>query len=315
MPRNVKTKWTSTEKNPEEAQLKARWNEEVESRKRAVSEEANDSKRRKDSMAPLIEAAGASEKELDKRSREAEKRAKAAAKEAARTLATPPVDYAKLHKQDIALAKEIAKKSEGRNPNPSWYGYIWSSAYGGWWGSWNGESEEVPNATITAGADRFDPRAQSWGEGWYDSDFSEIHAYLAFRFNSPSWGHLHVYAYPWAHGYYSLYSDDDWYNSVYARAEFDTWLDLHQNFWRGRQYTRRFTLAGQELHPTRSGRIDNRYGHAYFTDVGEGDTVTIRVGARLYCRAKASGSHSILNFQAGSANYITVPYVYWYLHH
>jgi hypothetical protein len=38
------------------------------------------------------------------------------------------------------------------------------------------------------------------------------------------------------------------------------------------------------------------------------------VGARLYDYARAGGSHSKLNFQAGSANYVYVPYVYWYLH-
>ena len=112
-----------------------------------------------------------------------------------------------------------------------------------------------------------------------------------------------------------LYSNDKWYTSGYARAEIDTWIQVHQNYWRPRHSHRRFTYAGDELHPTRSGRIDRQYGDNYYTNVGEGDTVTVRVGVRLHCYARASGSCAILNFQAGAANYVYVPYVYWYLHH
>ena len=199
--------------------------------------------------------------------------------------------------------------------NPSWSGYIFSPSYGGWWSSWNGESEEVPSSAWSTTTERIDPRAQAYGEGWFDGDYSEVHAYLAFAFRPPSWGHLHVYAYPWFHGYYQLYSNDDWYNSEYARAELDSWIDLHQNFWRPRDYDRHFTLGGEELHPTRYGRIDTRYTHSYYTSIGATDQVTIRVGARLYDYARAGGSLSRLNFQSGDANYIYIPYVYWYLHH
>ena len=116
------------------------------------------------------------------------------------------------------------------------------------------------------------------------------------------------------HGYYSLYSNDAWYKGESARAEVDTWADVHQNYWRARQYRRRFTMAGDELHPERSDRIDRQYGNHYYTNVGASDTVTIRVGVRLYCHAKASGGRSRLNFQTGGADYVYVPYVYWYLH-
>jgi hypothetical protein len=315
MPKKIKTKWESTEKNPDEEMLKALFKEESDSQQASFAQEEKSAKGRKEDLDLLIRASGRNERELIAKTDETARHSKEAAKEAQRTYGKSTVNFEELHKKDIAQAKEIDKNSEGRNPNPSWYGYLWNSTYGGWWSSWNGEAEEVPSASISPGADRIDPRAQSWGEGWFDSDFSQIHAYLGFQFRSPSWGHLHVYVYPWAHGYYSLYSNDTWYNSEYARAEFDTWVDLYQNFWRGRQYRRRFTLAGDELHPTRSGRIDSQFSHLYSTNIGEGDTVTIRVGARLYCRAKASGSHSILNFRVGNANYLYVPYVYWYLHH
>jgi len=73
-------------------------------------------------------------------------------------------------------------------------------------------------------------------------------------------------------------------------------------------------MGGYELNPERSGRRDTQYVNSFYTNVGENDMVTIRVGVRLYCRAKASGGRSKLNFQVGAANYVYVPYVYWYLH-
>ena len=131
----------------------------------------------------------------------------------------------------------------------------------------------------------------------------------------PTWSHLRVYVYPWVHGYYHLYSDDDWYNSEYAYAQLDTWIGLYQNFWRSRDYRRRFTYGGSELNPTHYGRIDNQYIQAYYTDVGEEDTVTVRVGVQIYSYARAGGSHSILIFQSGDSNYVYVPYIYWYLYY
>lgn len=315
MPRTVKTKFESTQENPGEAQLEARIAEETASQEAALAEEDKHAKGRKEDLDLLIHASGRSERDLQKRVQQHHKWSKAAAEEAKTKHAKPPIDIDAWHEKDIAQAREIAEKSEGRHPNPSWYGFIWRSSYTGSWSNWTGEAEEIPSVTTASGGNRVDPRAQAWGEGWFNSDFSVIHAYLAFELRSPSWGHLEVYAYPWVHGFYSLYSNDTWYNREYARAELDTWVDLHQNYWRGRQYQRWFTMAGDELHPTRSGRIDEQRTHSYSTDVGEGDTVTIRVGARLYCRAKADGAHSTLDCQEGAANYVYVPYVHWYLRH
>ena len=262
---------------------------------------------------PLMKAVGLNQEDVARLLKEDRDLSRKSLEKAEKWIAKPSIDFGVLHKQDLEVARANAERIEGHNP--SWQGYIWDPGYGGWWFEWNGEAEEAPNVTFNVGANRFDPRAQAWGEGWWDSDFSSNHAYLAFTFKPPSWGHLHIHTYPWLHGYYSLYSNDSWYNSVYARAEIDTWVDVHQNFWRPRDYRRCFTLAGDELHPERSGRRDAQYGNHYYTDVGENDTVTIRVGVRLYCRAKASGGRSKLNFQSGAGNYVYVPYVRWYLHH
>jgi hypothetical protein len=311
---DIKTVWESTEPNPDEGHLKALWDDEVKGQNKSFAEEKKHSKKRQERIEPLIKSSAFSKEQLKKLAKESKDNSKKSLEEAEKQLVKPPVDFTVLHQKDMELTESIAKKTKSPG-NPHWQGYIMSPSCGGWWSCWNGESEEIPNVTFNLGAKRFDPRAQSWGEGWWDSDFSETHAYLTFRFRPPSWGHLHIHVCPWVHGYYSLYSNDEWYNGEYAKSVLKTWVDLHQNFWRSRQYRTRFALAGDELHPTRSGRIDSRYCHIYYTSVGESDMVTIRVGVNLYCRARASGGRARLDFQAGAANYIYVPYVYWYLHH
>lgn len=300
--------------NPDEAFL----NKEIEAENRLIENELRRSeehvKVQRARNEPLMATVGLDNQKTGEQMRDARTRSEDVLLESERLLQKPSLDIEAMHKQDLDLAKANAERMESPG-NPHWQGFIWNSSYGGYWWSRNGEAEETPSCTFNIAADRFDPKAQAWGEGWYDGDYSRIDAYLAFKFTPPSWGHLHIQTKPWFHGYYSLYSDDEWYNSEFAKAEMHSWVGVHQNFWRPTDATRRFALSGQEIHPTRAGRIDRQYHHSYTTNVGAGDPVTIRVGARLYDEARASGSHSKLNFQTGAGNYIYVPYVYWYLHH
>ncbi len=311
----LKTEFKSTKPNPDEEHLRTLWQAENRNLARSLAEEVRTSQRRKDNKLPLLKAGGLNDGDIARLLKEDKSLSNRALSEARQKITVPPVgvDFEDLQKRDLKLVQTNAERMELHNP--SWYGYDWASNYGGWWKCWNGEAEEVPSVGFNVGADRFDPRAQAYGEGWFDGDFSTINAYLAFQFRPPSWGHLHINISQWLHGYYILYSNEKWYTSGYARAELDTWIQVHQNYWRPRHSHRRFTCAGDELHPTRSGRIDGQYGCSYTTNVGEGDLVTVRVGVRLHCYARASGSFTILNFQAGAANYVYEPYLYWYLHH
>ena len=306
------TEFKSTKPNPDEEHLKTLWQAEIKNLEMSFAEEEEASKRRKANTLPLLKAVGFSEEKIDQLLKEDKELSVKSLKMTERQVIEPPINFKPLHEQDLELAQTNAKLIKSHNPY--WWGYIFNASYGGGWWAYNGEGEEIPNVTFQVGTNRFDPRTQAWGEGWWDADFSEIHAYLAFTFRPPSWGHLHIVTPSWLHGYYNLYSNDTWYKSEYARAEVDTWVQVHQNYWRSRQHRRRFTMSGYELHPERAGRMDAQYVDSSYTNVGENDTVTIRVGVRLYCRAKASGGRSKLNFQAGGANYVYVPYVYWYLH-
>lgn len=305
--------WKREEQNPDDESLKAEFEAEEKDLDDSLAAEEEQSKRKQENVEPLIKASGLSKEEINRRKNKAKADAKASLQRAKPQLLKPPFDIEAQHSREQDLVKHASDQLSSGG-NPYWHGYIYP-IYGNYSRGWRGETQEVPSVSFDVSRRRSDPRAQAYGELWeWYSDYSRIDPYLAFRFNPPSWGHLHIYVYPWLHGYYHLYSDDQWWNSAYASAHIDTWVDFYQHFWRSRQSVRRFTLGGTELHPTRYGRIDARYTQHYYGNVGEGDAVTIRVGVRLYCEAKDIGSHSILDFRDGTANYIYIPYVYWYLH-
>ncbi|NNF97844.1 MAG: hypothetical protein HKM93_00555 [Desulfobacteraceae bacterium] len=310
---NLRTGWESTEKNPDEDFLKKQIQEENKIFEQNIALSAEASRQKTANISMLLESTGIKKDIIEKQLKYDAERSVKVIKDAEKSLLKPTMDIETMHKQDIEQARMIAKKMKSPG-NPHWQGYIWNASYGGAWWNWNGEGEEVPSVTFDVANNRIDPRTQAFGEGWWDADFSKINAYLSFRFTPPSWGHLHIITSPWLHGYYSLYSNDAWYKGEHAKADLDTWVDVHQNFWRSRSTNDVFYMSGDELHPTRSDRIDRQSTMRYYTSVGEGDPVTIRVGAQLYCRGKASGGQARLNFQSGGANYIYAPYVYWYLH-
>lgn len=309
----VRTDWQSTKPNPDEELLKENWRNELDAMDRMLAEEANLARRQQNALLPLLRASGLDEGDMECALTESGQLSRQSLKETDPLVHKPVMDPAKMHEQDLELVKTISAKMTTPAKTTTWCGYVMHPEYAGHWMSWNGEKEEVPTAAEDPGKCRLDLRAQAFGEGWWDADVSDVHAYLAFRITPPSWGQLDVYAHPWMHGFYNLYADDSWYKSEKASAEVQTWMDLHQNFWRPRSYRTRFRMAGDELHPTRFGRIDAQFSHGFHTAVGEGDIVTIRVGVRLNCYAKANGGRAKLDFRAGNANYVHVPYIYWRL--
>ncbi len=233
--------------------------------------------------------------------------------EAKSEVSEPNFDMVEIQEKELALAQKIEAELTSSG-NPYAQGYLNNPSYAGWWSSWNGESEERPSHQYWSGPRNMDVKAQAFGEGWYDSDYSKIHGYLAYKLNPPFYGILRITVWPWVHAWWSLYSNDTWYSSKYARVSLYTWVDLHQHWWRSRQYAQRFTKGGDEIHPTQRGRIDAGYFHVYEANVAHSDTVTIRVGVQAYGRAKGGGSHAAMDVMSGSGNYFYVPHVHWYLY-
>ena len=308
------TQWESTEPNPDEKMLKQEWQQEIDSLEHSVKMESEAASAKRSGISILLESANIKKEMIENRLKADREASDKSRTSALKTISKPIIDIEALHKQDLDMAKATAEKMK-TSGNPFWQGYIWNASYGGYWKEFEGEREEIPGVSLDVAHNRFDPRAQAYGEGWFDSDYSRIHAYLAFRITPPSFGHLQIIVRPWLHGFYSLYSNDNWYKKENAAADMDTWVDLYQNFWRSRQYVDRFNMSGSELHPERSGRIDMQAVQTFFTNVGEKDLITIRVGVKLKCRGKASSGRASLDFSTGGANYVYVPYVYWYLHH
>jgi hypothetical protein len=310
----VKSEWKSTLPNPEEELLKGLFRAEVANLDKDFSKERAQAEIDLEDIQPLFRASGLEQSELGRMLEEDATRATDAFKSAEPRLLEPSLDIEKLHQKDLASAKEH-ERLLGTMKATVTEGYIWNSAYGGGWWSWNGEAEEVPAVSFDVPADRFDPRAQAYGEGWYDGDFSLMNAYLAFQFTPSTWGTLDIWVNPWVHGFFQLYANDKWYKSEKATADLDTWVDVHQGYWRSRQQVDRWRISGDELHPERHGRIDTQFSHHYTTTVGGGDRVTVRVGVQLYCYGKANGGRAKLDFRNGSSNYVYVPYVHWHLTH
>jgi hypothetical protein len=310
--RKIITEWESTKPNPDEKHLKAVWTVEIENLKRSREYIEKVSQRRRANGLAALKKVGLGHADVEKLVKEDAVGSMQFYKESKSRLVKPTIDIEALHKDDLKLAEEHEKRIKPTG-NPAWAGYIRQASYGGHWIGYEGDAHEVPHVTWDVPANRLDADAHAWGKGCYDQDFSEIHAYLAFTIKPPSWGHLQIYTSPWLHGWFSLYSDDEWYNDVYTHATVDAWCDSYQHFWSPRTYQLQFNLGGPEIHPAYANRIDHPLSITHSRNVGEHDTVTIRVGIKIYCFAKASAAHSIVDFLTGDANYVWIPYVYWKL--
>jgi hypothetical protein len=244
---------------------------------------------------------------------EEETRSRDALLQAQTEVSEPTFDIEAVHEKEMELNKRVEGELTSSG-NPYAQGYLYNPSYAGYWRSWNGETEERPRYQYWSGPRNMDVRAQAYGEGWYDSDYSKIHGYLAYRLTPPFYGILRISVSPWIHAWWSLYSNDTWYSSKSAYASISTWIDLHQHWWRSRQYIRRFSRGGDEIHPADRGRIDASCYHVYETNVAHSDTVTIRIGVEAFGKAKGGGSHAVMDVLSGAGNYFYVPLVHWYLY-
>lgn len=240
----IKKEWKSEKPNPDEKSLKAEFEAETKAFEQSAAAEKAQSRRKQANIDPLIEASGFSMEDINRKNNQAKSDSKASLQKDEPQLLKPLFDIEARHSQDQALAKRMSDQLSPKG-NPFWYGFITSPRYASKSILYKGEAEEVPSVTFDTSNNCFDPRAQAWGEKSWAWDFSRIDAYLAFKFNPPSWGLLRVYVPLWLHGYYHLYSGAQWYNNGFAMVDVFTWVDCHQNFWRNRQNLRRFSVGGE----------------------------------------------------------------------
>ncbi|MDN3666613.1 hypothetical protein ACFFU1_09780 [Algibacter miyuki] len=107
-------------------------------------------------------------------------------------------------------------------------------------------------------------------------------------------------------GYYIVKADDEWFNSKYAKASVDVWINVKQYNWKGWSKHNVMTTANDNIN--KNSRLDTNRSHYHSALLGGGDWAFIRVAVRMYVYARGGGSYAELNFATGNANYLKTPY-------
>ena len=151
--------------------------------------------------------------------------------------------------------------------------------------------------------------ASGAGAGWFGTGAGEFTVYADWWFYfyaaSSRW-----YSY-WAsvpyHGYYIAYADDGFWTSKEAKVSLNLALIGYQYGYKTQSTVNLFYYDGQNIN------IWNRYDNTpsmYYADLlGGPDYAYLRLTTSLYVYARRDGSHAEINFAAGTANYIGVPWI------
>ena len=147
------------------------------------------------------------------------------------------------------------------------------------------------------------------GPGWFGTGAGSFTVYMDwwFTYVAPAnrfYGHT-----VWVpfHGFYILYSDDGFWDSKEAHARIDLSAVGYQYNYKSTGSTNVFDMDSQNINV--NDRFDG-WRTMYYADLLGADRAYLRASASFYVYARGGGSHTELNFSAGNANYIGVPWVY-----
>lgn len=151
--------------------------------------------------------------------------------------------------------------------------------------------------------------ASGAGPGWFGTGAGSFTVYMDwwFTYDAPQnryYGHT-----VWVpfHGFYILYSDDGFWDSKEAHARIDLSAVGYQYNWKATGSTNVFDMDSQNINV--NDRFDG-WRTMYYPDLLGADRAYLRVSGSFYVYARGGGSYAELNFGAGNANYIGVPWVY-----
>jgi hypothetical protein len=149
------------------------------------------------------------------------------------------------------------------------------------------------------------------GSGLFGTGAASFTVYLDWWFNfrpetTKSYGHsIYVPMY----GFYIIYADDGFWDSKYARANIGLSARGYQYYYKPESSVTLFDMGDDNIN--RDGRFDG-WRWMYYSDLlAAGDQAYLLVSASFYAYARGGGSYSELNFSAGVANYVGIPWVYW----
>ena len=109
------------------------------------------------------------------------------------------------------------------------------------------------------------------------------------------------------HGFYILYANDGFWTSKEAHARINLSAKGYQYNWKATGSTNVFDMSSQNINV--NDRFDG-WRTMYYSDLLGADRAYLRVSASFYVYARGGGSHTELNFSAGNANYMGIPWVY-----
>lgn len=107
-------------------------------------------------------------------------------------------------------------------------------------------------------------------------------------------------------GFYIVKADDAWYDSKYAKASVNIWINVKQYNWKGWSTHNVMNIGGDNIN--RNNRLDTNRSNYHSALLGGRDWAYIRVSVQMYVYARGGGSYAELNFAKGSANYMKCPY-------
>jgi hypothetical protein len=151
--------------------------------------------------------------------------------------------------------------------------------------------------------------ANGAGSGLFGTGAGSFTVYMDwwFSYNAPQNRNYSNTIWVPFHGFYILYADDGFWDSKEAHARIDLSAVGYQYNYKATASTNVFDMDSQNINV--NDRFDG-WRTMYYSDLLGADQAYLRVTASFYVYARGGGSTAQLNFSAGSANFMGVPWVY-----
>jgi hypothetical protein len=153
--------------------------------------------------------------------------------------------------------------------------------------------------------------AQGSGSGLFGTGVGETSISVDFWYSFvPQAYRFHgINPYTTYRGFYTVKSDDHWYDSHFARARVTNSVNVFQYNWKGWNEIELMNVQGDNINAD-SQRFDTTRNHYYSALLAAGDRAWILNRVTLYVYARGGSAFSKLDFGTGIGNYVVAPYVY-----
>ncbi len=151
--------------------------------------------------------------------------------------------------------------------------------------------------------------AYGGGSGIFGTGAGSFTVYLDWWFSYVSRDYRYFGQTIWVpyHGFYIVRSDDGFWDSKEAHVRMDLSAVGYQYNYKSSGTTNVLNIDSQNIDV--NGRVDG-WRTMYYSDLLGADRAYLRVTASFYVYARGGGSYAELNFSAGTANYMGMPWVY-----